>query len=124
VVSIILMLVPQLSPMMFRETSRQKRPVRGRPLSVPIPGADSESADCLQQRQRQRTFSHRNVLDHESWIQIIDGVGVGFDFGMLGRPSKTCGNGSGLSGKPIRDTMVLKLAAIWGIRGTDHAKSH
>jgi hypothetical protein len=42
-------------------------------------------------------------------------------FGILGRPSKTCGNGSGLPGKPSRGTMKLKSAAIWGIRGTDHA---
>jgi hypothetical protein len=36
-------------------------------------------------------------------------------FGMLGQPSKTCGNGSGLPGKPGRGRMMLKLAAIWGI---------
>jgi hypothetical protein len=38
-------------------------------------------------------------------------------FGMLGRPSKTCGNTSRLPAKPIRGTMVLKLAAIWECPG-------
>jgi len=35
--------------------------------------------------------------------------------GMLGQPSKTCGNGSGLPGKPGRGRMMLKLAAIWAM---------
>src|ERR1700730_1861213 len=31
------------------------------------------------------------------------------------RPSKPCGSAAGLLGKPIRGTMMLKLAAIWGM---------